>query len=528
MKARFAHQGMIPIWRGTVLALLGILNSASAAAVEGDTVTSLTWGWFKGGVDVGSGNEFQIDWLTGPSSAEGTGIFDITRADGSYVWRDNLASSTPSNKLLLDKDNVFSLYKSDGATVGISLIPTTGRIVISGTGSGIYADTTPVLTLGAGNSLVVSSLTLNSYTSFRQPLFHGAPGESSFALSMTGGLITGYDIVSSTAISAGKVSGPYSTAMSEGEASGPRSTAMSGGRASGSYSTAMSYGIASYSYATAMSRGEATQYAATALSGGDALYDYSTAMSGGIAQSSYSTAMSMGTAGGSYSTALSGGYTQGYYSAAFSSGTASGQSATAMSTGTAVGQNNTAISGGLAEGHTSVTLAGGTTTSTSFNSVGMSGGSASATSAAAMSTGSATGNRSTAMSGGSASGTNAIAAGLNARATSFGSAAFGRYNVQTGNATAWNETDPLFVIGNGTSGLQPMNAFALLKNGNTTITNRAWKLHVAANPGAALADPPATTTDSGGEALVVEGHTKLKGKVTIEARQGDISMGEYE
>lgn len=35
-------------------------------------------------------------------------------------------------------------------------------------------------------------------------------------------------------------------------------------------------------------------------------------------------------------------------------------------------------------------------------------------------------------------------------------------------------------------------------------------------------------TDSGGEALVVEGHTRLKGQVIIEQTQGDISMGIYD
>jgi hypothetical protein len=49
-----------------------------------------------------------------------------------------------------------------------------------------------------------------------------------------------------------------------------------------------------------------------------------------------------------------------------------------------------------------------------------------------------------------------------------------------------------------------------------------WKAH-SSTP---LADP-AATTDSGGEALVVEGHTRLKGKVIIEQPQGDISMGIY-
>lgn len=107
-----------------------------------------------------------------------------------------------------------------------------------------------------------------------------------------------------------------------------------------------------------------------------------------------------------------------------------------------------------------------------------------------------------------------------------------------GSATNWVETDTLFELGNGyeargastPSTGNRSNAITTLKNGNTTLTNKAWKAYVAVNtaPEDALDDPAASTTDSGGEALVVEGHTRLKGKVIIEVPQGDISMGIYE
>ena len=80
-------------------------------------------------------------------------------------------------------------------------------------------------------------------------------------------------------------------------------------------------------------------------------------------------------------------------------------------------------------------------------------------------------------------------------------------------------------VGNGNPNaatFETSNAITTLKNGQTTLTNKAWK----ANPSAPLADPD-PTTDSGGNALVVEGHTVLKGKVVIEQVQGDISMGIY-
>jgi hypothetical protein len=70
------------------------------------------------------------------------------------------------------------------------------------------------------------------------------------------------------------------------------------------------------------------------------------------------------------------------------------------------------------------------------------------------------------------------------------------------------------------------NAITTLKNGQTTLTNKAWLNRDSGT--SATADPSSATTDSGGEALVVEGHTRLKGKVIIEQPQGDISMGIYQ
>ena len=54
------------------------------------------------------------------------------------------------------------------------------------------------------------------------------------------------------------------------------------------------------------------------------------------------------------------------------------------------------------------------------------------------------------------------------------------------------------------------------------LTNKAWR----ANPSAPLAEPD-LTTDSGGNALVAEGHTVLKGKVIIEQAKGDVAIGIY-
>ncbi len=93
------------------------------------------------------------------------------------------------------------------------------------------------------------------------------------------------------------------------------------------------------------------------------------------------------------------------------------------------------------------------------------------------------------------------------------------------------ETDPLLTVGNGGASFgdpsAASNAITTLKNGLTTLTNKAWKQRdPQVTP--ATADPSVEETDSDGNALIVEGHTILKGKVVIEQPQGDISMGIYQ
>jgi len=101
----------------------------------------------------------------------------------------------------------------------------------------------------------------------------------------------------------------------------------------------------------------------------------------------------------------------------------------------------------------------------------------------------------------------------------------GRYNVEsTANAT-WAEQDALFRLGNGSSTART-DALSVQKNGTTTLINKEWNSAYTTDEDTAL-DDPAATTDNGGDALVVRGHTRLKGKVVIEVAQGDISMGIY-
>ena len=70
-----------------------------------------------------------------------------------------------------------------------------------------------------------------------------------------------------------------------------------------------------------------------------------------------------------------------------------------------------------------------------------------------------------------ASGTTSTAMGDNTTAQSFVETAIGTYNTNytPNSATAWDLTDRLFVIGNGTSSVKS-DALVMLKNGNTTFS----------------------------------------------------------
>jgi hypothetical protein len=407
-------------------------HHALSSPITGDTVTGdLTvtgaagygnvnasgGGSFAEGLDIGpyagrTYGEALWNWFPGAAANDGTAVFDITRSNGAYLWRDSMGT-TSTNKMKLDENNVLSLYKSDGTSAPITLNPANGRISLQGTGSGIYLANSPLLTIGSDGKLQATSLTLGDYSQFKQGLLRGNPSS--------------YNNGSSIAMSDGEVystSSAGATAMSKGVAYGESSTAMSGGRAF-------------YVNSVAMTNGSSYEYSATAMSNGVAYGLFSTAMSAGSAHGYFATAMSYGVAGGHFSTAITGGITSGNYS---------------------------------------------------------------------------------------------FAAGQNALADSYSSTSLGRYNKSWGSSYNWVENDPLFLVGNGTgiSSTLASNAITTLKNGQTTLTNKAWKDNVTANPTQTIADPPpAATVDSNGEALVVEGHTRLRGKVVIEQPQGDISMGIY-
>ena len=67
------------------------------------------------------------------------------------------------------------------------------------------------------------------------------------------------------------------------------------------------------------------------------------------------------------------------------------------------------------------------------------------------------------------SGIYATSIGFFATAQAYISTVMGRYNVISGSTTVWNPSDPLFVLGNGSSSSNRSNALTVLKNGNATL-----------------------------------------------------------
>lgn len=79
-----------------------------------------------------------------------------------------------------------------------------------------------------------------------------------------------------------------------------------------------------------------------------------------------------------------------------------------------------------------------------------------------------------------ASGQYATAIGQNTTASSFGSLVAGRYNILSGSGNTWNETDPLFTIGNGYETVENniltitrRNALLIKKNADAEISGNA-------------------------------------------------------
>jgi hypothetical protein len=68
------------------------------------------------------------------------------------------------------------------------------------------------------------------------------------------------------------------------------------------------------------------------------------------------------------------------------------------------------------------------------------------------------------------SGYAAVSMGYNTTAQSFASLVIGRYNVISGTTNTWYSSEPVFVIGNGTSSSARSNAMTVYKNGNANFS----------------------------------------------------------
>ncbi|MBK7524596.1 MAG: hypothetical protein IPI53_10715 [Saprospiraceae bacterium] len=72
-----------------------------------------------------------------------------------------------------------------------------------------------------------------------------------------------------------------------------------------------------------------------------------------------------------------------------------------------------------------------------------------------------------------ATGERSMAVGIGTNSRSFGSLALGRFNdsIATSTKTSWVATDPVFIIGNGTSDANRSNALTVYKNGTLQLQN---------------------------------------------------------
>ena len=168
--------------------------------------------------------------------------------------------------------------------------------------------------------------------------------------------------------------------------------------------------------------------------------------------------------------------------------------------GIAMGRNTTASAGTstamgastTASGFTSTAMGSGTTASGLVSTAmgAFTAASGDRSTAMGIST-DATGLTSTAMGGfTTASGDYSTAMGFITNSEAYGSIAIGRYNIGGGNPTSWIDSDPLFEIGNGTSGSNRNNALTVSKSGRHSINSNSSGLTISASTiGLSISNP---------------------------------------
>ena len=132
-------------------------NLTLICAITGDL--SIFKGLDVGTTVIGSTttSAINIDWYN-TALLPKTASFDLTDPNATFQWRDNLAGgSAVRNKMTLNAANVLSLYNATGAAANISLNGTTGAINLTGVGSGIFANGTPIFTLDSAGKVNFSN-----------------------------------------------------------------------------------------------------------------------------------------------------------------------------------------------------------------------------------------------------------------------------------------------------------------------------------------------------------------------------------
>ncbi|MEI8037389.1 MAG: hypothetical protein WCJ14_03260 [Verrucomicrobiota bacterium] len=522
----------------------------------------------------------QLNYFGGTAN---TAMFDVTAPLGSFQWRDNLLGAAKT-KMKLDSTNTLTLYQYNGTT-GILLNPNTSQISLPSTGGGIYAGTTPVFTIDATGKLVFG----NCPASFTNTLIlantTAATSSTTGALTIAGGLGVAQDAYingvrvgrgggtnansCNTALGNGtlqlnSIKGIWNTAVGYNSlysnCTGKNNTATGYqalyANATGSNNVAIGMSAGSFQMdGTPLSAAQNSIYIG-AGSKGYSNNDVNSIVIGtdGAGEGAYTTVIGNASTNTTHIYGLSvalghNSRADGLYAAAIQAHAAGNYSFAACG-GIAAADNTVALAYGLANGSQSLAI-GGTDADNSMCS--------------SFIQNCSIGKHSVTLGGCAniAYGTDSYALGN--RVTALDSYAFviGSQNLSRGGIdrffdvdyyysdSVWNEESPVFELGNGNpecgngrfngscywdeenyyyvyefNPIELSNAITTLKNGRTTLTNKAWLASVAADASQVLADPP-PATDSGGEALVVEGHTRLKGKVIIEQAQGDISMGIY-
>ncbi len=173
------------------------------------------------------------------------------------------------------------------------------------------------------------------------------------------------------------------------------------------------------------------------------------------------------------------------YNASASSGVSVGYNTTSSNDAEAIGYNVTASSSlGVAIGYGVSATTGDYSIAIGYNST--------ATGERAVAIGggvSATGYSSVAMGYNAiSSGDESIAIGQEVESLAKGEIVLGRYNIVSGSSTAWVDTDPLFVIGNGADDLSRHNALTLLKNSSLGINTSDVEFRLTLDKGEANPD----------------------------------------